>query len=486
MKTLLIIALFLLCLNANAENTGAAESATATNSPKDKANESATVKVQTEAKKFKLPTLKEVAMEIKEKQGGLPGKAYLHCLKLLKLDSELNIKNFFDRFREIDKSVYLAKKSPALQRYLKESKTSSFRKKHAKLKADKGEHFIIVYPEYISVSKSRDAEKKSTDEVVGISEILSKADSAFDETAKLLMIDKFINWSGKIQGKIFIVTDETLWRSVRPGSAKPRPDQIIVTKDKYREFFVYINPDTFDSAPEAVAFAVAQLVLKEYSKAVSRKPESKFPLFYLSGVAFNISGLDSVIFEDGPKQLKKWNEKEITTKAIRSLRKRDGELKQLPLSKNSLIDFKKMILATSYPRHGEDVYYFARQSAALIKYLHENGQIPFLVMSRMLAKGDAFNNAFEDGYVDLRDKLSGKKKDKKPKKIKRSKKDKKDKKSRRELKKEQEKAKEAKDTLAGFKELADQAKEVIFFPLTKEYLKGEMMDKKRSSKRRKR
>ena len=52
--------------------------------------------------------------------------------------------------------------------------------------------------------------------------------------------------------------------------------------------------------------------------------------------------------------------------------------------------------------------------------------------------------------------------------------------------KEQEKAKEAKDTLAGFKELADQAKEIIFYPLTKEYLKDEMMDKKRSSKRRKR
>ena len=101
-------------------------------------------------------------------------------------------------------------------------------------------------------------------------------------------------------------------------------------------------------------------------------------------------------------------------------------------------------------------------------------------MSRMLAKGESFNKAFDNGYVNLRDRLLGKEKKSKKKKSK------KDKKSRKERAKEAEKNKEAKDTLSGYKELNSQSEEVIFFPLTKEYLKGEIMDKKKESKSKRR
>ncbi len=435
---------------------------------------------ETVQKKFAIPSIKDIGMELKEKQGGLNGKYYLNCLKLLKLDNPNNIKDFYGRFREIDKSVNTAGKSSYSTRFAKESKTSAFKKKHGKIKIEKGEHFVIIYPEFISVGKKKSSAKKLTAETIGIDNILSKADESFGEAAKLVLIDKFINWAGKVKAKIFIVTDENLWRMIRTGTAKARPDQMVITKDKNREFFVYINPDTFDSAPEALAYAVAQLVLKEYSRAVSRKSDSKLPLFYLTGAAFNISGLDSVILETGPKQLKKWNGKEITSKSIRELRKRSGELKQLPLSKNNLIKLSRIVMATECPKHSEDVYYYARQSAALIKYLEDNGQLPFLVMSRMLAKGESFNKAFDNGYVSLRDRLLGKeKKSKKQRNIK-------DKKSRKDRKKEAEKNKEAKDTLSGYKELNSQSEEVIFFPLTREYLKGEMMDKKKEAKSKRR
>ena len=486
MKTLSKLSLVLITLllfgypvhaenNANTKPKDAAEDSAVTNT--DSADSEDAVKEETVKKKFTVPSLKDIGMELKERQGGLNGKYYLECLKLLKLDNPNSIKDFYGRFREIDKSVNTAGRSSYATRYAKESKTSEFRKKHGKIKIEKGEHFIIIYPEFIAVGKKKSSSRKSTAETIGIDNILSKADESFGEAAKFVLIDKFINWAGKVKAKIFVVTDENLWRMIRTGTAKARPDQMVITKDRNREFFVYINPETFDSAPEALAYSVAQLVLKEYSRAVSRKSDSKIPLFYLTGAAFNISGLDSVILETGPQQLDKWNGKEITPKSIRELRKRSGELKQLPLAKMDLIKLSKIVMATECPKHGEDVYYYARQSAALIKYLAENGQLPFLVMTRMLAKGESFNKAFDKGYVSFRDRLLGKEK-KKPKK----KRDKKDKKSRKEIKKEMEKQKEAKDTLSGYKELNSQSEEVIFFPLTREYLKGEMMDKKKESK----
>jgi len=488
MKTLLkvflvIITLLLFGYSANAENNAdlIPEDAVENSSAENTDNNSDASVEETVKKKFKIPTWKDIGMELKERQGSLSSKDYLYCLKLLKLDNQNNVKDFYNRFRAIDKSVNTIGKSTYATRFAKDSKTSAFKKKHGKIKVERGEHFTIIFPEYISVGKKKNSAKKQTSETINVNNILSKADEAFEQTAKLVLIDQFINWAGKVQGKIYVVTDEDLWRMIRTGTAKARPDQMVITKDKSREFFIYIKPETFDSAPEAVGYSVAQLVLKEYSQAVSRKSESKLPLFYLTGAAFNISGLDSVILETGPKQLDKWNGKEITTKSIRELRKRSGELKQLPLSKNDLLKLSRIVMATAYPKHGEEVYYYARQSAALIKYLEDNGQIPFIVMSRRLAKGEAFNKAFDDGYVSLRDKLSGKEKKKSKKK-----KGKKVKKSKKERKEEAEKQKDAKDTLSGYKELNNQSEEVIFFPLTKEYLKGEMMDKKKEAKSKRR
>ncbi len=486
MKTLLKILFVLIALLMSGFSAVAEDEADLI--PEDTTNNSEVVETEeieeeteTKQKKFAPPSWKEIGMELKGKQSGLKNKDYISCLKLLKLGAQKEINDFYGRFRTIDKSVNTAGTSSSADRFIKESKTTAFKKKHGKIKTEKGEHFVVVYPEFISVGKKKSSQRKQTDETVGINNILSKADDAFNSAANLVLIDKFINWAGKVQGKIFIVTDENLWRMVRTGTAKARPDQIVVTKNKNREFFVFINPDTFDSAPEAVAFAVSQLVLKEYSRAVSRKSESKLPLFFLTGNAFNISGLDSVILEDGPKQLDKWNGKEITAKSIRELRKRSGELKQLPLSKKDLIDLSRIVAAPNYPKHGEDVYYFARQSAALMKYLEENGQLSFLVMARMIAKGEAFNKAIDNGYVSLRDKFSGKGKKGKKKKI-----SKKDRKSKKDREDEKEKEKDAKDTLSGYRELDSQAEEVIFFPLTKEYLKGEMKDKKKESKSSKR
>jgi len=492
MKTLLkilfvLIALLMYNYSARAEDEAdlipedTAEESSTTNSEVAETEE-VEKEEETTRKKFAPPSLKEIGMEVKERQSGLKSKDYLYCLKLLKLDAPNEIKDFYSRFRAIDKSVKTAGNSSSADRFIKESKTAEYKKKYGKIKTEKGEHFVVVYPEFISVGKKKSSQRKQTDETVGINNILSKADEAFNEAAKLVLIDKFINWSGKVQGKIFIVTDENSWRLVRTGTAKARPDQMVVTKDKNREFFVYINPETFDSAPEAVAFAVSQLVFEEYSRAVARKSESKLPLFFLSGNAFNISGLDAVILENGPKQLDKWNGKEITVKSIRELRKRSGELKQLPLSKKDLLELSKIVTTINYPKHGEEVYYYAMQSSALLNYLGENGQLPFLVMARMLAKGESFKNAFDDGYVSLRDKFLGK--EKKGKDRKKSTKDKK--KSRKEQKEEEEKEKDAKDTLSGYKELNSQAEEIIFFPLTKEYLKGEIKDKKKGSKSKKR
>jgi hypothetical protein len=164
---------------------------------------------------------------------------------------------------------------------------------------------------------------------------------------------------------------------------------------------------------------------------------------------------------------------------LRQLRAGGSEFTQMPLYTRKLINFETLVRADSYPGDNEAMYYYIRQSSALIDYISQNGALAFLAMSESLSNGQRFEKAFDDTYVEVRDDLSGKagadnKNSKKSDRMSREEK----RQARKEEKDRKEKADTAEDILNGYKELRRNAEDVIFVPLTFEYLKGTMSDKK--------
>jgi hypothetical protein len=235
-------------------------------------------------------------------------------------------------------------------------------------------------------------------------------------------------------------------------------------------------------------YAVAELVLKEYSMVVGGERKTELPEFYLAGMATKIAALDSVITVDGPRQLKKWKTKDVSASMLRKLRSgtSDSGLTQMPLSMRKLISFENLVRPNAYPGDDEKMYYFIRQSSALVDYLLQNGSLAFLTMSEALSDGERLDKAFDDSYVEVRDKLSGtsgrdRKKTGSRKKERLSREDRR--KQRREEKDRKEKQEATEDVLNGYKELRRNAEEVIFAPLTIEYLQESEPEKKTKSRK---
>jgi hypothetical protein len=227
-------------------------------------------------------------------------------------------------------------------------------------------------------------------------------------------------------------------------------------------------------------YAVAELVLKEYSMVVGGERKTELPEFYLAGMATKLSALDSVITADGPRQLQKWKNRDVSAAMLRQLRTGTSEtgLTQMPLSTRKLISFEDLVRPNAYPGDNEKMYYFIRQSSALVDYLLQNGALAFMTMSEALSDGDRLEKAFDDAYVEVRDKLSGKGGSKKTDSRKEERVSREERrKQRREEKEREEKMEAAEDVLNGYKELRRNAEEVIFAPLTIDYLQESQPEK---------
>jgi hypothetical protein len=148
---------------------------------------------------------------------------------------------------------------------------------------------------------------------------------------------------------------------------------------------------------------------------------------------------------------------------------------QLPLMSTRLVAIDRLLEATSYPSGSEDLYYMMRQDAALVTYLRENGTLAFLALARNLADGRTMDRAFDNSYAKIRTMISGTgsaDKEEKERSSRARKNDKDDKRASR-ARKDGKSATEysADDVLKGLKWLKSRAKDVIFTPLTEEYMK---------------
>jgi hypothetical protein len=329
---------------------------------------------------------------------------------------------------------------------------------------------------------------KPTEDALEIETMISESETVFGQATDEVLMSSMINWAGKVRAKIYIIVNDSDWQSLKTGRTRSRPVQTVITEDDYREFFVYAGPKVYDYAQSALKYAIAELVLKEYSMVVGSERKTELPEFYLAGMATKISALDSVITTDGPRQLKKWKNRDVSASMLRKLRSgtSDSGLTQMPLSMRKLISFENLVRPNAYPGDDEKMYYFIRQSSALVDYLLQNGSLAFLTMSEALSDGERLDKAFDDSYVEVRDKLSGesgsdRKKTGSRKKERLSREERR--KQRRDEKDREEKLETAEDVLNGYKELRRNAEEVIFAPLTIEYLQESAPEKKPRSRK---
>jgi hypothetical protein len=424
------------------------------------------------AQRFTSPSLRDVGAMLKNRQPGLEDAGYTQFAKEMGFDSQDNIQRLFGRFRALDTKVFEKGKSASAG--IVESKYTA---------PDKvvGTHFDIFFPKAITGQKGSDSKTKYPDP----HGILSAAEGAYERAVGLVMMTPFINWAKPVKGRIYLITSDTQWKAVRKGVAAPQPVQAVIADDEYREFYVLATPYTTPFLDQAVGYAVAEAVFKEYAKAIASERESQLPIVVLTGLGVTASELESVITEDGPQQVKRFDNRQIGPAEIMALRLRaagGGNIPtQLPLESKRLIDTRDLVNASSYPKDDERVYYYLRQSKTLTDYLNGNGALAFLLMTKGLAEGESFEKAFDDYYVELRDMLMGKvdssgKKKNPPKKLTGA--------DRKRQQEAQEDRETAEDILTGFKELRSGAGEAVFHELTAEYMREQLEETKRGQTRR--
>jgi len=382
------------------------------------------------------------------------------------LRTEQDVNDLFQRCRDYDAQVVKKPETASYKRMVEYySKPSNAPDKRT------SDRFLLVFPKKVAAKRAGKLETLDATSVYNLDGILAAADSAFTKATERLVMGRFMNWSGTARAKIFMVTDKEQWVSVRKGGGEFKPVQIIMTEDEKREFYIYANPAMRDLMEQAVGYAVAELVLKEYSTHMNKLSSlrSHLPLFYMCGFAADIAGLKSVLTDEGPRQLDRYLGKEVRPIDLLAQMKKaqeSGGTDQLPLLANDLLQFDKLAEMTGYPRDNQKLYHVFRQNQATVDYLLKNGPLAFVGTSKELAQGKSLEKAFDSTYVKIRNAALGKASSAAAKEDKSS--SKKDKTARKEDKKTK-KSKEADtpdDVLKGWKELKSRARDSIFMPLT--------------------
>ncbi|MCX7848490.1 MAG: hypothetical protein N2595_10745 [bacterium] len=320
------------------------------------------------------------------------------------LRTSRDIDDFFQLMRAHDHAVLQRGNSVTTKRVLELARRVPYTRKSS-------QHFLIIYPRTVSAPLQGKIVSKPFEEAYPVDPILAAADAAFRKTTDLLLMSRFMNWAGKVRGRIYLIADPAEWNLIKRTGMSATPVQIVLTEDDTREFFVFVNPMVKDMLEQAVSFAVAELVMKEYAAAVAKQQRARLPVFFVTGLAGEVSGLTAVITEQGPQQVKRWKDRPFTAKDVLHLHRRFSKgaisYSHPPLVERQLNSFDRVVELTSYPRDEEQIFYHLLQSRALVRYLHEHGALPFVVLSKELAQGKIFERAFDGAYARVRLELIG-------------------------------------------------------------------------------
>lgn len=429
---------------------------------------------------FTKPSVADIANAIRSLSSGATKDQVVRIANALGWDlrTPRSVEDFFQQARAQDRAVLQRGSSVTTKRVLDLARRVPYTRKSS-------QHFLIMYPRTVTATVGGKAVSKPFDEVYPVESILTAADAAFRKTTDLLLMSHFINWGGKVRGRIYLIADPAEWNVMRRTGMAATPVQIVLTEDDTREFFVFVNPMVREMLEPAVSFAVAELVMKEYAALVARQQRARLPVFFVTGLAGEIAGLNAVITEQGPQQVKRWKDRPFTPKDVLQLHRRfsKGAISygHPPLIDRQLSALDRVVELTSYPRDEEQIFYHLIQSRALVRYLLENGALPFVVMTKELAQGKIFERAFDGGYARVRLELQGgaggtstpKRGADREEKTRRASKETTTKDAGKAAGSAERATLTPDEVLKSYRNLRNYAKDAIFLPLTEEYMRAQ-------------
>ena len=324
------------------------------------------------------------------------GTAITLYTRLFGLDTPEGVNEFYSRFRNYDvETVAPADKSPIPKRAQEFTKTKKFRAMYGNEVTLTGEYFLITGPSY-SVTME-EGKTKRVSNIERLQFLLDAAESNYVASTEKLLISEFMDWSDN-PARIYVIPNQAMWLRLRdPQSAEFIAANYCVS-DVSREITILDDASCSEFVPHVLCYAIDEQILKEYGRVLSGRPDSKLPLFVMTGVAGELSGLEVAIAPPVflPVQVR---EVVINNKAKKIKRPKLDIM--LPLQVKRLIPFAELKEAQTLPQTAEQKYYFLRESRGLVEKLWKESPLGMLSLIRALSIGRSFDKEFSLSYCEM-------------------------------------------------------------------------------------
>ena len=265
------------------------------------------------------------------------GTAITLYTRLFGLDTPEGVNEHYNRFRLYDSdTVANADKSPIPKRALEFTKTKKYRQMYGSDLTLTGEYFIITGPSF-SMSVVEDKPKR-TSNAERLQMLLDAAESNYVAVTEKLIVGEFMDWSDN-PARIFVIPNQAMWLRLRDPQSAEQVCANYCTSDVSREIAILDDASCSEYVSQTLCYAVTEQILKEYGRVLSGRPDSKLPLFLMTGIAGYLSGLEVCVAPPAfiPVQVR---EVVINGKAKKIKRPKVGIM--LPLQAKRLLPFNEL------------------------------------------------------------------------------------------------------------------------------------------------
>ena len=324
------------------------------------------------------------------------GTAITLYTRLFGLDTPEGVNEHYNRFRLYDSdTVANADKSPIPKRALEFTKTKKYRQMYGPDLVLTGEYFIITGPSF-SVSIV-DEKPKRTANNERLQLLLDAAESNYVAVTEKLIVSEFMDWSDN-PCRILVIPNQAMWLRLRDPQSAEQMCANYCTSDVSREIALLDDASCFEYVPQTLCYAVTEQIVKEYGRVLSGRPDSKIPLFLMTGVAGYLSGLEVCVAPPAflPVQVR---EVVIGGKAKKIKRPKVGIM--LPLQAKRLLPFSELKDAQTLPQLPEQKYYFLRETRGVVEKLWKESPLGMLSLIRSLSSGRSFDKEFSLSYCEM-------------------------------------------------------------------------------------
>ncbi len=324
------------------------------------------------------------------------GTAITLYTRLFGLDTPEGVNEYYNRFRLYDSdTVANADKSPIPKRAVEFTKTKKFRQMYGAEISLTGEYFIITGPSFaLSVVEEK---TKRVSNVERLQMLLDTAESNYVATTEKLIVAEFMDWSDN-PARIYVIPNQAMWLRLRDPQSAEQLCANYCTSDVSREFAILDDASCAEYVPQTLCYAIDEQILKEYGRVLSGRPDSKIPLFMMTGLAGSLSGLEVCVAPPAfiPVQVR---EVVIGGKAKKIKRPKVGIM--LPLQAKRLLPFSEIKDAQTLPQLPEQRYYFLRETRGLAEKLWKESPLGMLSLIRALSQGRSFDKEFSLSYCEM-------------------------------------------------------------------------------------